>query len=341
MNRNRLLIQVSSLIVCCAFALSACAAPPTPAEPDHVVLGVGRIISALPLYIAEQEGFFAEQNITVEYVEIVSGQDIYAPLATGDLDVATVSLLTGLLNLMAEEPGVRGVADRGVVIPTECQSQGVLIRRELLTDGTLDSADAFRQLTISIVPSGVTTFVFDQWLADQFGGELTVDDLNLTTLPPGAFADALNNGSVDLVSTQEPNITRLLQTTDTEVLVDYAGYMDNASAAFLVYSERLLLENPDLGRRFMVAYLQGVRQYMEGKTERNLELAAEFTSLDTQLLQDACWSTMRTDGRMDYQYTLPWQEWEFAAGRLTRILAEEEFWDPSFVEYALEQLDNE
>ena len=53
----------------------------------------------------------------------------------------------------------------------------------------------------------------------------------------------------------------------------------------LYYGPAFLDKDPELGRRFMVAYLQGVKQYNEGKTERNLEILQNYTRLDRDLLK--------------------------------------------------------
>ena len=98
-------------------------------------------------------------------------------------------------------------------------------------------------------------------------------------------------------------------------------------------------ENPDAGRRFMVAYLKAVWQYNQGKTERNLEILAEYTGLDRELLNQACWPTARNDGQINVESILDFQAWAVEKGYLDSLVTEEQFWDPGFVEYANEVLD--
>ena len=84
--------------------------------------------------------------------------------------------------------------------------------------------------------------------------------------------------------------------------------------------------------------LKAVRQFNEGKTERNLELLAEFTGLDRELLEQACWPSLRDDGQINVQSILDFQAWAVEKGYLDSPVTEEQFWDPSFVEYASEVL---
>lgn len=84
----------------------------------------------------------------------------------------------------------------------------------------------------------------------------------------------------------------------------------------------------------MVAYLKAVRQYNQGKTERNLEILAEFTGLDRELLKRTCWLPIRNDGRINVESVLDFQDWAAGKGFLDSKVTEEKFWDPSFVQYA-------
>ena len=39
----------------------------------------------------------------------------------------------------------------------------------------------------------------------------------------------------------------------------------------------------------MAGYLMGVKQYNEGKTDRNLAILSNYTHLDQELLKQTCW----------------------------------------------------
>jgi NitT/TauT family transport system substrate-binding protein len=96
-----------------------------------------------------------------------------------------------------------------------------------------------------------------------------------------------------------------------------------------------LKKNPEAGRRFMVAYLKGVRQYNQGKTERNLEIMSKHTRLDKSILQDACWPQISDDGGINTQSVLDFQDWAVAKGlQDSKKLSAEQMWEPSFVNHA-------
>ena len=108
----------------------------------------------------------------------------------------------------------------------------------------------------------------------------------------------------------------------------------NLQQAFIAYGPTLLDEGPDAGKRFMAAYLKGVRQYNQGKTERNLDILAKHTGLDEELLMQICWPSFRSDGRIGVQGVLEFQAWAVEKRFLDSVVTEDEFWDPSFLEWA-------
>lgn len=65
--------------------LSACA-PSAPQETVTLKIAVLPIIDTLPMYVAQQEGLFAEQNVNVEFVPVASAPERDQLLAAGQVD---------------------------------------------------------------------------------------------------------------------------------------------------------------------------------------------------------------------------------------------------------------
>ena len=84
----------------------------------------------------------------------------------------------------------------------------------------------------------------------------------------------------------------------------------------------------------MVGYLRGVRQYNLGKTPRNVEIISKETAVDPDLLRDACWETIRGDGKINVGSVLDYERWAVRRGLLDAPLPPEKFWDSSFVDAA-------
>ena len=90
----------------------------------------------------------------------------------------------------------------------------------------------------------------------------------------------------------------------------------------------------------MIAYLQSVAQYNEGKTDRNLEILLNHIEMDPNLLENICWPTLRDDGTVNMESVLDFQDWAVANGVMDAPLTAEQIYDPSFVEAANAALGN-
>jgi NitT/TauT family transport system substrate-binding protein len=115
--------------------------------------------------------------------------------------------------------------------------------------------------------------------------------------------------------------------------------LPGAQFAVVLYGPTLLGENRGVGERFMAAYLKAVRQYNEGKTDRNIEIVAEFTELDPELLRAICWPTLQDDGSINAESVLDFQQWAVDNELLEAVVPVETFWDSTFIDYANEVLE--
>jgi NitT/TauT family transport system substrate-binding protein len=296
---------------------------------------VATFLSYAPYFIAEEEGYFAEQGLAVEFVHGAAAPENILPLAHGELDVWAGGVVSGLLNAVAREGNLKVVGNKGYIDADACTYFSVLADRDLIEAGELDSPSALSGRRIGMIPASLQTFYLSSILQ---GSDVTVGDMETVDLPNPAKLEAMRTGSLDLVITAEPWVTRILETGNAAVWMPAEEVLPDFHFAYIVFGPTVLEEKPEAGRRFMVAYLKAVRQYNQGKTERNMEILAKHTGLDRELLEQACWPAIRNDGWVNPDSLLEFQAWAIEEGFLDRSVTEDEFWDPSFVEYANEEL---
>jgi NitT/TauT family transport system substrate-binding protein len=306
-----------------------------PPEPVTLKVLLLPYLSFAPLFIAEEEGYFAEQGLQIEFVKISDSAEAIPALAQGELDVWASFVSIGIFNAIAREGGIRLVADKGYIAPSGCTSTALIASKTLVEAGELDSPAQLRGRRIAIEPPTPEGYYVEKLLATA---GLTLADVETLDMPPPAELEALENGTIDLSGTSEPWVTRILRTGHGVLWLPVQEVIPDFQWAFIAYGPTLLDENSDAGQRFMVAYLRALRQYGEGKTERNLELLAEFTELEQELLAEVCWPPVHSDGQINVQSVLDFQAWAVDKGYLDRVVTKDEFWDPSFVEYANEVL---
>ena len=206
-----------------------------------------------------------------------------------------------------------------------------MARRALVEAGELDNPAQLQGRRIAMDPVTVEGYYVEKLLNSA---RLTLGDVEIVDIPTPAELDALEKDAVDLTASSEPWVTRISQAGHGILWMPVREVIPDFQFAFILYGPSLLEENPDAGRRFMVAYLKAVQQYNQGKTGRNLELLAEFAGLDEELLAIACWPPFRDDGQINVQSVLDFQAWAVEKGYLDHPVTVEKFWDPSFVEHA-------
>ncbi len=292
-------------------------------------------ISFGPFYIAEEEGFFAEQGLDVEFVNMVVQRDMLPALASGQADVASGVLSAGTFNAIAQSDNIQIVADKGYSDPNGCASFALIARRPLVESGDAQDPEKLRGSTLSLVRASWLDYYVERAL-NELG--LKVEDMQLTDIPSPTQQEALEQGTIDMVMNSEPWITLYGRAGHKPILTPAEKLLPDSQSTDTLYGQKLLGENADVGRRFMVAYLKGVRQYNQGKTDRNVDILARNIQLEPELLREMCWPTLRNDGQIDIPSTLDFQEWAQEKKFQDTVVPAEKFWNPSFIEYANEQL---
>jgi NitT/TauT family transport system substrate-binding protein len=310
--------------------------PAPPQETVKLTVVTQPFITFVPFYIAQQEGYYAEQGLEVEFVNFVTNQEILPALSSGQVDVSSGLLSSGMLTAMARGGNFKIVADKGYIDPAQCDNYVMIARKDLVEAGAFQNVADLKGHTVDVVPATWQEYYLAELL--ETGG-LTLKDIQMTDLPPPAEPEAFEKKAMELSIISEPWIIRFREAGHSPVFAPPSKLVPDTEAAVILYGPTLLGENADLGNRFMVAYLKAVRQYNEGKTPRNVELVAQFTELDPALLETMCWPTLRSGGELNVQSVLDFQQWAIDAGYLDTSVSPEQFWDGSFVTHANAELD--
>ncbi len=308
---------------------------PSDTGPDHVRVAVLPFLSVVPFHIAAEEGYFADQNLDVEFVRLGRDQEIMTSLARGEVDVASGMLTLNELNMAALGVKVRMVAAVSNLDPEACTYAAILTRREHLESGALLDPEQLLRLKFDVNVTTPHGYWVDELLRPL---DLTVDDLVITDLPPPAAIPSLINGAVDVTVLSEPHISLLLESEEAAVWERVDRIVPDYAFSVVKYGPTILEERQEVGERFAVAMLQAVRQFNQGKTARNLELAESFTGLTSEQVATACWAPTPDDARIDADVFRGYQEWNVASGLLGRVLAEDELFDHRFIDHANEVL---
>lgn len=301
-------------------------------KPIKLKVVFSSFLSYAPFFIAQEEEFFAEQGLQIEFIEMSDASIAIPSLIKGDLDVMADGIWPSQLNVIGRGAGIKIVADKGYSPSTGCAYIAALARRTLVEEKKLEPLSQLkgRRVALSQIssPMGYSLDI----ILSQAG--LNLDDVEKVFIPIPARVEAFGKGTIDITIVPEPWVTRMLQTTYAVVWIPVNQIAPDFQQAIVMYGPTLLQKNPEAGKRFMVAYLRAVRQYNQGKTERNIEIIAKHTGLDKELLKKACWPSFRDNGQINIKSVVDFQRWSLKKGFLDKVAQPNEFWDPSFIEYA-------
>lgn len=335
MHQFRTLLIV---LILASLLLPSCASgnPPQVAEtPAPVKLKVLSLpyISYAPLFIAQEDGYFAAQGLEIEFIRMDKTTDAIPALVQGQLDVASGLMEVNMLNAVSQNGNLRYVADKGFLDPNSCPNTTWVARKELVDSGVLDNLSNLKGMKIAFSPVSSAEYALDTLLKDS---GLSSADVQILDIPVPARLEGLGTGAVDIAAMSEPWATRAINAGSSVIWQPWEGYMPNFELSIIMYGPNLLEKNPDVGKRFMTAYLNALKQYAEGKTERNVEIVVKFTELTPEEVRQSCWIAVNPQGIINIPQILEFQEWAIDKGYLVDRVTPEQFYDSSFIEQAFE-----
>jgi len=258
-----------------------------------------------PLFIADKEGFFAEQGIKVEWVPFASGAEAIAVLSQGQLDVGVGGISAAFFNAAARGDRVRIVADQGHIAPG-AKNPALMIRRDFAGGVVKGVADLKGRRVGLNATGGLAHYLLTKALATV---GLRPGDMDVQRMPFPAIFAALQNRAIDAGVLSEPFVIQAIEAGIAVPLVTAGQVIPTEAVSFIYYGPNLMEKDPALGRRFMTAYVKGLRQYGQGANEKNVAIIAEYTKTDPALLRRMEWYAMHRDGHVDVNGIRRFQDW--------------------------------
>lgn len=236
--------------------------------------------SFAPVVVGEAFGEFAKENIEIEFVT-AGGADIPLMLSSGEVDVGAIGLSAGLMNGTAAGSVLELVAPNHT--PNPDSKAGLWVTDELAA-GSTDSAEILRRLEgeaigSAVGPGTVLSWVIDGVLATE---GLGIDDVELTQIGGGSETLlALQNGAVPAAWVLDPFWVEL---EDMDIAEFVAPQPSGIALGGYFMSERLLVDEPDVGLAFVRALTRTVRTALQGDYHEDPEVVEALAAATGQPL---------------------------------------------------------
>lgn len=235
----------------------------TPKEKTKVSLGMLRLTSSAPLFIAMDKGFFAEEGIEIEPQWFDSAHPIAVSTASSKVDVGATGITASLYNMAANGQKLGIVADKGRE-QKGYSSSALLVTTDNYNAGVKSLKD-LKGKRIGITQKGSTFhYMLGRMLETQ---GMSLNDVEIVPLSKlSAVMAALESKQIDGCILNEPNITKV-QKAGYGKLVVQVGDVIPYQASAIFYSPDFM-KNKDAAVRFMRAYNKACNYYYEAAVEK-------------------------------------------------------------------------
>jgi NitT/TauT family transport system substrate-binding protein len=324
-------LKKSTAAVCALLALASCRraveTPATPAKLTVVRTNFAPSVSFAPFIIAKEEGFFAEEGIDAK-IEAMEINSSLLALVSKQLDVFAGPLRPGIFNLIVRNQHLAIVADKGHSERGPCQAEAFVAPEPM---AQRIAKKGFGGEKFALGRGGFTQYLLDRLIERD---HLDRTRMQFATMPRGGdFLDPALRKIEAVRYLTEPNLTNALE-SGLKVVADAQELAPGHQVSVIVFGPRLLQDDPELGHRFMRAYLKAVRRYNEGKTPRNVEIMRHYTKLPADLIRRLCWQPISADGRIHAAALKDFYAWGRKYNYIEGDLADSALWDPRYVDAA-------
>lgn len=265
MQRKSFMLLVAMLVM--AVIIGACAkkeeapqaggssSPAAQASPVKLEIGMLKLTSSAPLFIAIEKGYFKEEGIEASAKWFDAAQPIAVATASGSVDVGATGITASLYNMVAEGQKLLIVADKGRE-QKGYSSSALLVHK----DSPVGSIKDLKGKKIGITQTGSTFHYMAGRLLEKHG--LNLSDAELVPLGKvSAMMETLKSKQVDAVLLNEPNITAVVKEGYGKVISQVGDEIEYQTSG-LFFAQKFA-DNRDAAVRFMKAYVKASRYYYD------------------------------------------------------------------------------
>lgn len=278
----------SASAVALLLTLSACgggdgdggAAAPSgadPSGPTAVTVSAIAVSAAAPLEVAQEQGFFEEEEleVTINYAEAPS---MIPSVMSGD---AQFAFLNAPAVLLARSGGVPAVAVAGIGAPPENAEDAYI---QVLVGGDSDIQEPAHLEGRSVAVD--TLYQLPDLSLRKALREEGVDtaSIEFVEIPFPQMAEALQSGQVDAINASEPFVTLAQQAGARTLMSAFGGQDSDWPQSVMLSSEQYVQANQDVVDRFRRA-VQSATEYSSENLDEVRALVPTFTQVPEPLAE--------------------------------------------------------
>ena len=244
MKGSNLAILLIILMVLLTAPLSGCGSQ----EPGTIKMALLPIVDVLPMYVAEQNGYFEAEGIQVELVPVKSGQERDALMQANEVDGMLTDLQgVGLFN--REEVQVKAL-----IMARKAYLDSPLFRLLAAPGSDIDDISDLAGVKIGVGKNTVIEYLTDRMLEKSglSADQITVE--NIAAIP--VRFEQLMNGQIMAATLPDPLASGAIA-AGAKLIVDDSQFTEY-SQSVLAFSLKTIKEKPETLKKFLTAWNKAV-----------------------------------------------------------------------------------
>jgi NitT/TauT family transport system substrate-binding protein len=306
----------------CAAMVALCALMATGADAESIKIGLTKLASGGPVYIAIDKGYFAAEGIDAQTVFFAASYPIAVATVSGDIDFGSAGLTAALYQLGGQ--GALKIIGANALDTTGFPQYGFIVSNKAY-DGGLKSYKDLTGKSIGLGEIGAPAHYTLSLVTAKFG----VDLKTIRVLPMQAIVNvvsAVSGSQIDGGITPASAVTAGLQHGDFKLL-GYPGEEAPTQGGAVIITAKTANERGDLAQRYLRALRKGDKDYYDafvgpdGKPRQSatapeiLNIIAKYTGQPIDQIVSAL-PYFDPEGRLDVKDVLHQIDWYRSQGMI-------------------------
>lgn len=301
---------LSLILILAAIQIEGCKDSRKIEKLERFRIGSHRTQLSASIEISFAKNFFKQDGLDAIIKRVESSKESMAAMEAGEFDVVIGSLAAGSFNMVRKGDLVI-LADGSRVVPS------VIIRKDLWESKKIKHLTDLKGKTIMTPREGSTSYYALSRILQGIG--LTIADIKPKYLDDNATLAALEAKQIDAAFLMEPHATNAVEKGigvcyDLKEVEKY--FPPNGQQHMVIYTKRKTSEEkPELLRKFLEAYIEGVKFYDKARSgiqpERSeaVKIIASYTGADSTIIEKSLWPYVSPDGKPDIGYIKEMQDY--------------------------------
>jgi ABC-type nitrate/sulfonate/bicarbonate transport system substrate-binding protein len=247
--------------------------PQAEEQPVTVRIGYLNITASLPLFIAEEKGFFSDEQLKHEAVVTATSNQLVDGIVAGNLDVFVEASAVPVLAVELQSSGRLKIFSVSS-ITKKAPFDALLVKEDSPIKVLADLAGR----KIGVFPGSTASALLKKHLLDS---GVDVSGVTFVPMPPQNHLSALLEGSIDVLHAYEPTTAIALTKGGVRKLFDsvYAEMLDPNPQGVAAVSSKFLQQHPQAAKKAIRA-LERAMVFMRDNEAESRRIMAKRMKLD-------------------------------------------------------------